>query len=269
MLTSRSFRLCVLGLDPIVNLANIDIDAPVLGTLTPTLARSPLFMQMAAVARVARTWQEAEKLDAWRSDGGPVGAQWDVSLGQLVWFHRMGGDRRPGSKGPKRLHLLPGPYWVIQEVASGTFKLQDVYSRGTVTAKVSMLSPLHVDNSARDGVNTVAREVTVDAGFVPAEICGQRTNADGEVEWQVCWEDFSEAENTWEPAHVLRLSEAGCRLMSAAVQLSAVEAAADVVGVVDVSPAGAIDRPVQPAAQEESSRDSFVVRGEVALSNKL
>ena len=62
MLTSRSFRLCVLGLDPIVNLANIDIDAPALGTLTPTLARSPLFMQMAAVARVARTWQEAEKL---------------------------------------------------------------------------------------------------------------------------------------------------------------------------------------------------------------
>ena len=54
-----SLCLCVLGLDPIVNLANIDIDAPAWGTLTPRLARSPLFMQMAAVARVARTWQEA------------------------------------------------------------------------------------------------------------------------------------------------------------------------------------------------------------------
>jgi hypothetical protein len=236
----------MLGLDPVVNLANVLLDVPAKGRLAPTLAAAPLFQQMERVASVARSWQDAERVSAWRKDPGPIGTPWDVRVGELVWFHRMASDRHPGSKGPKRLHVLPGPYRVVQEVGTHTFRLQDVYLGTTVTANASMLSPVRGSDMEGDGVQPLQREVISDEGFVPAEICGARTDPQGEREWQVRWQGFDSSENTWEPSAILEASEAGRVLLDSAQALAAAAADAEAVGVVDISPAGVVDSPAVP-----------------------
>jgi transposase InsO family protein len=231
------------GMDPLVSLSHGALGEEEAGIRTPSVARSALYARMLRVAATARAWQEADALKAFNDRSVAPGGDWVPQLDELVWFHRLTSDRHPGGKGIKRMHMLPGPYRVLQYRGDSAVSIVNVHTGVRHTAALAKLSPVMGPAGQTDGLPAVDGNIIIPDDFVPAEIVGSRILADGVREWSVRWQGFSDAELSWESSDVLDASPAGRALLAAGVQLAKAQARAAATGVTDLSAAGLVDNP--------------------------